>query len=147
MYSDVVRNGNILHGIFEDGWLLYAEFDQYWEIINNSMNNEWIKSEALNNYINGAWNSSFVIRKGFELAKWFLRHVIHNDIQLFRKFSSELALLPYNSYDFLDIHSEIIRSIDFYRKNDKVDVLMNSFCNYSNTFDFFDRLRYDYPVK
>jgi len=124
MYADQFRKPHVFQGSFEDGWLIYAAFDLYWERLNEPtfLGHEEIRFEALDHYITVTKQEpeNCLMQRGYELAKWFHMQVLGGDTETFRYFSAHLALRPFDHLGAADLHTEFIREIARYRRHGDV---------------------------
>jgi len=122
MYADQFREPRMFRGSFEDGWLIYTAFDLYWERLNEPafLGHEAIRSEALNHYITVTKQENHLMRRGYDLAKWFHLHVLDRDTETFRSLSAQLALCSFDHLGADDLHTEFVRQVDHYRRHDDV---------------------------
>jgi hypothetical protein len=124
MYADQFRKPHVFQGSFEDGWLIYTAFDLYWERLNEPafLGREAIRFEALDHYITVTKQKpeSYLMRRGYDLAKWFHMQVLDGDTEAFRYLSAQLALCPFDHLGAGDLHTEFVREIARYRRRDDV---------------------------
>jgi len=120
MYADQFRKPRVFRGIFEDGWLVYTAFDLYWECLNElaSLGHETIRSEALDHYITETRQENHLMRRGYDLAKWFHLQVFDRHTAAFRYLSAQLALCSFDHLEAVDLHTEFIQEIPRYRQRD-----------------------------
>lgn len=122
MYADQFRKPHVFRGSFEDGWLIYTAFDLYWERLNEPafLGHEAMRFEALDHYITVTRQESHLMRRGYDLAKWFHVHVLDRDTETFRSLSAQLALCPFDHLGMVDLHTEFLHKISRYRRRDDV---------------------------
>jgi len=124
MYADQFLKPRVFRGIFEDGWLIYTAFDLYWERLNEPtfLGHEEIRFEALDHYITATKQQpeNYLMRKGYDQAKWFHMQVLDGDTEAFRYLSAQLALRPFDHLGAADLHTEFVRAIARYRRRDDV---------------------------
>jgi hypothetical protein len=122
MYADQVRKPHVFQGSFEDGWLIYTAFDLYWRRLNEPtfLGREAIRSEALEHYIAVTKQENHLMRRGYDLAKWFHLHVLDRDTEAFCSLSAQLALCSFDDFGAADLHTEFVRQVDRYRRHDDI---------------------------
>lgn len=110
MYADQFRKPHVFQGSFEDGWLIYTAFDLYWEQLNEPTfpGHEAIRSEALDHYITVTRQENHLMRRGYDLAKWFHLHVLDRDTEAFCSLSAQLALCSFDDFGADDLHTEFV---------------------------------------
>ncbi|MBM4466607.1 MAG: hypothetical protein FJ014_13820 [Chloroflexi bacterium] len=122
MYADRFRKPHVFQGSFEDGWLIYTAFDLYWERLNDPtfLGHEAIRSDALDHYIIVTEQENHLMRRGYDLAKWFHLQVLGRDTETFRSLSAQLALCSFDDFGADDLHTEFVHKISDYRRRDDI---------------------------
>ena len=124
MYADQIRKPHVFRGSFEDGWLIYTAFDLYWERLNEPtfLGHEEIRFEALDHYITVTKQKpkNYLMRRGYDLAKWFHMQVLDRDTEAFRYLSAQLALCSFDHLGAVNLHTEFVREIARYRRRNDV---------------------------
>jgi hypothetical protein len=112
-------------GAFEDGWLIFAQFDYYWERLCEPgfLGNEPVRYDALKRYIQDTCQVNSPMGRGYGLAEWFYRVVEKVRPGLFHAISARLAQLPYNALGALNLHSEFVEAVGLCRQRGQCHLL------------------------
>lgn len=137
LFADLLeKRKNQAHGIFEDGWMLYCEYDYYWNYINKSNENSWLRSQTLDLYINKIFNLSNVIYNGFQTAKWFHNEILKFNQEKLWAITCDLALTSYCCLGSNDFHSEFVNNIEMINRRKLGEKLKKILDEYSSPEDF-----------
>jgi hypothetical protein len=144
MYANTITDSSYIGlerniaGSFEDGWLLYVEYDMYrdWLSCPLSPTEEILRSSAVDHYVgifsNGQGSKQ---RRYFDLAKWFHQQVLGGDTDALRRFSAEMASRLFDHLGCTDFHLEILSAIHACRARKKASDLRALLFKLENYFD------------